>query len=122
MMFPLRDRRITLIGGAGFIGHHLALALARQGAAVSIVDSMQHTICWRLPPKCRNSSARSLSTYHSGAARSLESRPDSRDAYRCARLSWTLSRADGLTRKSSSSLRLSLMPVVRVRTPAHLRQ
>jgi len=42
MKFPLQDRRITLIGGAGFIGHHLALALARQGAVVSIVDSMQH--------------------------------------------------------------------------------
>lgn len=42
MKFPLKDRRITLIGGAGFIGHHLALALAKQGAVVSIVDSMQH--------------------------------------------------------------------------------
>ena len=42
MKFPLQDRRITLIGGAGFIGHHLALALAKQGAVVSIVDSMQH--------------------------------------------------------------------------------
>jgi nucleoside-diphosphate-sugar epimerase len=42
MMFPLQDRRIALIGGAGFIGHNLALALARRGAAVSIVDSLQH--------------------------------------------------------------------------------
>lgn len=42
MKFPLQDRRITLIGGAGFIGHHLALALAQRGAQVSIVDSMQH--------------------------------------------------------------------------------
>lgn len=42
MKFPLKDRRITLIGGAGFIGHHLALALAKHGAVVSIVDSMQH--------------------------------------------------------------------------------
>lgn len=42
MKFSLHGRRITLIGGAGFIGHHLALALAKQGAVVSIVDSMQH--------------------------------------------------------------------------------
>jgi nucleoside-diphosphate-sugar epimerase len=42
MKFPLQGRRVTLIGGAGFIGHHLALALAKQGAVVSIVDSMQH--------------------------------------------------------------------------------
>ena len=42
MKFPLQDRRVTLIGGAGFIGHHLALALAKHGAEVSIVDNMQH--------------------------------------------------------------------------------
>jgi nucleoside-diphosphate-sugar epimerase len=42
MKFPLKDRRVTLIGGAGFIGHHLALTLAKHGAVVSIVDSMQH--------------------------------------------------------------------------------
>jgi nucleoside-diphosphate-sugar epimerase len=42
MKFPLQGRRLALIGGAGFIGHHLALTLAKQGAVVSIVDSMQH--------------------------------------------------------------------------------
>lgn len=42
MKNALKDRRITLIGGAGFIGHSLALALADQGAQVSIIDSMQH--------------------------------------------------------------------------------
>jgi nucleoside-diphosphate-sugar epimerase len=42
MMFPLKDCRVVLIGGAGFIGHHLALTLAKRGAVVSIVDSMQH--------------------------------------------------------------------------------
>ncbi len=41
-MIRLQGRRVALIGGAGFIGHHLALALARQGAEVSIVDSLQH--------------------------------------------------------------------------------
>jgi nucleoside-diphosphate-sugar epimerase len=32
---------VTLVGGAGFIGHHLALALAREGARVSIIDGLQ---------------------------------------------------------------------------------
>ena len=41
MILPLQERRITIIGGAGFIGHHLALALAQRGAVVSIVDSLQ---------------------------------------------------------------------------------
>lgn len=36
----LQGRRIALIGGAGFIGHNLALDLARQGADVQIVDSL----------------------------------------------------------------------------------
>ena len=40
-MIPLKQRRITLVGGAGFIGHHLALSLARHGAKVSIVDGLQ---------------------------------------------------------------------------------
>ncbi len=40
-MKSLNDRRIVLIGGAGFIGHNLALALARAGATVSIVDHLK---------------------------------------------------------------------------------
>ncbi len=40
-MNPQKQRRITLVGGAGFIGHHLALALARHGADVSIIDGLQ---------------------------------------------------------------------------------
>ena len=36
----LRDQRILLIGGAGFIGHNLALELARMGATVQIVDNL----------------------------------------------------------------------------------
>ncbi len=40
-MINLKDRRIALIGGAGFIGHNLALALAEQGADVQIIDSLQ---------------------------------------------------------------------------------
>jgi len=41
MMLELKNRRIALIGGAGFIGHNLALALAREGADVEIIDSLQ---------------------------------------------------------------------------------
>jgi nucleoside-diphosphate-sugar epimerase len=42
MNYALKGRKIALIGGAGFIGHNLALALAAERAEVSIIDSMQH--------------------------------------------------------------------------------
>ena len=41
MSIELRGKRIALVGGAGFIGHNLALALSARGAAVDIVDSLQ---------------------------------------------------------------------------------
>ncbi len=37
----IEGRKITLIGGAGFIGHNLALHLHSLGAEVSIIDSLQ---------------------------------------------------------------------------------
>ena len=37
----LKDLRIALIGGAGFIGHNLALGLAQKGAVVEVIDSLQ---------------------------------------------------------------------------------
>lgn len=40
-MTALEKRKIVLIGGAGFIGHHLALELAKKGAHVEIIDSLQ---------------------------------------------------------------------------------
>jgi nucleoside-diphosphate-sugar epimerase len=40
-MIDLRNKRVLLVGGAGFIGHHLALALKRRGALVEIMDSLQ---------------------------------------------------------------------------------
>lgn len=40
-MQSLNGQTIALIGGAGFIGHHLALALAQEGAQVHVVDSLQ---------------------------------------------------------------------------------
>lgn len=36
----LSGRRIVLIGGAGFVGHHLALSLKAHGADVTIIDHL----------------------------------------------------------------------------------
>ncbi|NJO19459.1 MAG: NAD(P)-dependent oxidoreductase [Spirulinaceae cyanobacterium RM2_2_10] len=41
MTISLHGRKVLIIGGAGFIGHNLALALAQQGADVEIVDGLQ---------------------------------------------------------------------------------
>jgi nucleoside-diphosphate-sugar epimerase len=41
MSGDLTGRRIALIGGAGFIGHNLALTLKKRGAAVEVIDSLQ---------------------------------------------------------------------------------
>lgn len=38
---PIRNRRITLIGGAGFIGHNLALHLKKLGGEVSVIDGLE---------------------------------------------------------------------------------
>ena len=40
-MNNITNKKIALIGGAGFIGHNLALALKARGANVSIIDSLQ---------------------------------------------------------------------------------
>lgn len=37
----LQGKRIALIGGAGFIGHNLALELKRQGAEPHVIDGLQ---------------------------------------------------------------------------------
>ncbi|MGE5417645.1 MAG: NAD-dependent epimerase/dehydratase family protein [Acidobacteriota bacterium] len=39
-MGNLQGRRIALIGGAGFIGHNLAIKLKKLGAEVSVIDSL----------------------------------------------------------------------------------
>ena len=39
-MDTLKDRRIVLVGGAGFIGHNLAIKLKSLGAEVIIVDAL----------------------------------------------------------------------------------
>jgi nucleoside-diphosphate-sugar epimerase len=41
MTSNLTGKRIALIGGAGFIGHNLALDLKKRGADVSVVDGLQ---------------------------------------------------------------------------------
>ena len=41
MSQAMTGKRIAIVGGAGFIGHNLALALARRGAMVAAVDSLQ---------------------------------------------------------------------------------
>lgn len=41
MSSVLEGKRVALVGGAGFIGHHLALALARRGAKPYVLDSLQ---------------------------------------------------------------------------------
>ena len=40
-MNDLAGRRVAILGGAGFIGHHLAFELVERGADVHLVDSLQ---------------------------------------------------------------------------------
>lgn len=40
-MLDLTGKNVVLVGGAGFIGHHLGLELARRGARVHVIDSLQ---------------------------------------------------------------------------------
>ena len=40
-MIDLKGKRVLLIGGAGFIGHHMAIALKKKGVQVEILDSLQ---------------------------------------------------------------------------------
>ena len=40
-MTDIKDKKIVLIGGAGFIGHNLAIHLRELGAEVSVIDGLQ---------------------------------------------------------------------------------
>lgn len=41
MTISVKDKKIALVGGAGFIGHNLALELKKHGADVHVIDSLQ---------------------------------------------------------------------------------
>ena len=49
----LAGRRVALIGGAGFIGHNLALALKERGAEVEVIDGLEvnHLVHYASLPK-----------------------------------------------------------------------
>jgi nucleoside-diphosphate-sugar epimerase len=49
----LSGRRIALVGGAGFIGHNLALALKEHGADVEVIDGLEvnHLVHYASLPK-----------------------------------------------------------------------
>lgn len=56
-MDSLAGKRVALVGGAGFIGHNLALTLAQRGAHVEIVDGLEvnHLVSYAaLPPSVPN--------------------------------------------------------------------
>jgi nucleoside-diphosphate-sugar epimerase len=40
-IIPIKDRRIAIIGGGGFIGHNLALHLKSLGADVHVIDGLE---------------------------------------------------------------------------------
>ncbi|HEB73322.1 MAG TPA: NAD-dependent epimerase/dehydratase family protein [Nitrospirae bacterium] len=40
-MESLKDKKILIIGGAGFIGHNMAITLAGLGAKVAVIDGLQ---------------------------------------------------------------------------------
>jgi nucleoside-diphosphate-sugar epimerase len=41
MNSDIKGKRVVLVGGAGFIGHNLALELKRRGADVSVIDGLE---------------------------------------------------------------------------------
>ncbi|HEV3027356.1 MAG TPA: NAD(P)-dependent oxidoreductase [Planctomycetota bacterium] len=41
MTVSLKGKRIAIVGGAGFIGHNMAMSYSRQGAEVFVVDGLQ---------------------------------------------------------------------------------
>lgn len=59
----LKNKKIALIGGAGFIGHHLALDLAAAGANVEIVDGLQVNHILSFASKDKKSPNRHLYDY-----------------------------------------------------------
>lgn len=52
-MTDLKGRRVALVGGAGFIGHNLALELKSRGAEVHVIDGLEvnHLVHFAALPK-----------------------------------------------------------------------
>lgn len=61
-MDSVKNMRIVLVGGAGFIGHNMALALNKLGAHVEIIDSLQVNNLYSLGQNVKNASDRQF--YH----------------------------------------------------------
>ena len=61
-MKSLKNMRIALIGGAGFIGHNLALTLDKMGAQPHIIDSLQVNNLYSLRQNVKNEDDREF--YH----------------------------------------------------------
>jgi UDP-glucose 4-epimerase len=53
MAVDLRDRRIVVTGGAGFIGVHSVEALIEGGASVLVIDDLRHSSDRALPESAR---------------------------------------------------------------------
>lgn len=61
-MKSVKNMRIALVGGGGFIGHNLALSLDKMGAHVEIVDSLQVNNLYSLGQNVKNPDDRDF--YH----------------------------------------------------------
>jgi nucleoside-diphosphate-sugar epimerase len=60
MIDNIKGKRVLLIGGAGFIGHNLALELKRRGAEVAIVDGLEVNNLLSLHTATNNQAEREL--------------------------------------------------------------
>ncbi len=60
----LKGRTIALIGGAGFIGHNLALALKQHGADPHVIDGFQVNNLGALHELGRGSQQEPLCEFH----------------------------------------------------------
>jgi nucleoside-diphosphate-sugar epimerase len=63
MTIEIKGKKILLIGGAGFVGHHLGQALVAKGAKVDIVDSLQVNNLGSISAAEKNSPNRQLYTH-----------------------------------------------------------
>ena len=50
----LKNKKILIVGGAGFIGHNLAIQLKKLNAEVSIIDSLGINNLISLKNKCHS--------------------------------------------------------------------